>query len=802
MARLAFPTRTFWPVIVLCSLLAVVPAANAQQAPSLGYAFPPAVSPGTTVEIALGGYDFTPDMQFFALDNRVTLAPKGEPGEFFVPPPPYWFGPRGFSTAMKLPREVPAQIHVASDCPSGLIRWQVANANGAAAAAVVMVSDRPEIVEDRYRDESQKIESLPVGVSGRLSRVAEVDRYEIRPQKDGPVTVELFARRLGVSLNGLLQILDEDGQVLIDRADTQGNDLAVTFVVKAGKQYTIRFHDADFRGHRSFIYRLAITPGPQVITTIPAAGRRGETQQLQFVGVGVATGTARLESVTREVVIPADPQAHSFRFRLETPHGNAPAVDIRLSDLVEHEDVESIKPAEATTAQLTKPAGSAIRFAAKKGQPLRIESASRAIGTSLDLSLSIRDADGKQLAQNDDLPGTTDAGLDFTPPADGEFTCVIDDVSGQPLDAVSIFRLSIRPQQPDFELTVPQLLNVPIGGKAQLAIKAIRKAGFKAPIAIRVEGLPDGITVPEDAQIPEGKNDLKLNVEVAAETAARAETIQLIGEAKIGEATVTRIARAPAAGNLVTRRPATETTSRILLTTTLKPPFSLELIDRNRQRPVHRGTTYPAEFIIQRDEGFKGEVLMMMAAGQSRHRQGITGPIIKVPPEADRSLYPSFMPEWLATDRTTRMTVLGMAVITDPKGTKRYVTKPAAARITMILEGALLKVSQQAGELTVAPGSAFTIPLTVSRSAKLQETVTVSLIIPEELTGTLRCRPVQVEPGQSTVPLQIQTMTDQRLSGRWPLTIKATAMQDGRWLVMSQTEATVDFRSNRRSVSK
>ena len=802
MARVSFSARHVWQVFVLCSLTVVVPAATAQQAPSLGYAFPPAVSPGSTAEVALGGYDFTPDMQFFALDERVRLTPKDEPGEFFVTPPPYWFGPRGFSGAMKIPREISVQIHVASDCQPGLIRWQVANANGAAAPAVVLISDRPEIVEDRYRDYPQEIERLPVGVSGRLSRIAEVDRYEIAPEKDGPVTVELFARRLGISLNGLLQILDEDGQVLLDRADTQGNDLAVTFAAKAGKRYTIRFHDSDFRGHRSFIYRLAITPGPRVIATIPAAARRGETQQLEFVGVGLATGSAQLESVTQEVAIPANPQANSFRFQLKTPHGNAPAFKIPLSNLDEQKRVEKIEPASAVTSRLTKPVGTVVRFAAKKGQPLRIDAASRAIGANLDLSLSVRDGDGKQLAQNDDLPGTTDAGLDFTPPGDGEFTCVIDDVSGQPLDGTSIFRLSIRPQQPDFQLTVPQLINVPIGGKAQLAIKAVRRAGFKAPIAIQVEGLLDGITVPEDAQIPEGKNDLKLDIEVAAETAARAGTIRIYGKAKIGEAMVTRVARAPASGNLIARRPDIETTDRILLTTTLKPPFSLELIDRNRQRPVHRGTTYSAEFVVHREDGFKGEVQMMMAAGQSRHRQGITGPIIKVPPEAERALYPSFMPEWLATDRTTRMSILGMAVIADPKGTKRYVTKPASARITMILEGALLKVSQQAGELTIAPGSGFTIPLTISRSTKLKETVTVNLVIPKELTGSLRCRPVTVEPGQSTVLLPVQTLADKRLTGRWPLTIKATAMQDNRWLVMSQTKATIDFQSNQPSITK
>jgi uncharacterized protein YfaS (alpha-2-macroglobulin family) len=111
----------------------------------------------------------------------------------------------------------------------------------------------------------------------------------------------------------------------------------------------------------------------------------------------------------------------------------------------------------------------------------------------------------------------------------------------------------------------------------------------------------------------------------------------------------------------------------------------------------------------------------------------------------------------------------------------------------MILEGALLKVSHQLGERTVHPGDQFEIPVVIARSTKLRETVTVSLAVPAELTGALQSTPVTLEPGQAAVALRVQAAVDQRLTGRWPLTIQATAKQDGRWLVMSQTEAVIEF---------
>ena len=155
--------------------------------------------------------------------------------------------------------------------------------------------------------------------------------------------------------------------------------------------------------------------------------------------------------------------------------------------------------------------------------------------------------------------------------------------------------------------------------------------------------------------------------------------------------------------------------------------------------------------------------------------------------------YPCFMPEWLATDRTSRMVVHGVGAVKDPAGKERMIMTPANARITMILEGALLKVAHAADELTVTAGDSFDIPIRLSRSAKLQTGVTVSIQPPRELRDLIEAKELNLPAHESTGMVQIQTISDPKLTGRWNLLIKATTMQAEKWPVVSQTEVEVDF---------
>ena len=183
-----------------------------------------------------------------------------------------------------------------------------------------------------------------------------------------------------------------------------------------------------------------------------------------------------------------------------------------------------------------------------------------------------------------------------------------------------------------------------------------------------------------------------------------------------------------------------------------------------------------------------------MAAKQSRHRMGITGPVLSVPADQREVFYPCFMPEWLTTDRTTRMVVYAYGEVKDPQGNIRHIGKNSDARITMIMEGALLKLGHTAEEITIAPGDSFSVPVNILRSPKLQTDVKLDVELPEDLKELVRCEPVILSVNQQQHALEIQTSADARLQGSIPITLRATTFQDGKWLVKSIVDVEVYFK--------
>lgn len=788
-------------LLALLALVALLPPrfALAQKAPEVGYVDPPGAAAGTTVDVRLGGYDWTPDVQVFVADPRVTLELVGLPGDALIPPPPYWFGPKSTTPAWPIPRETSARLTVPADMPPGAVRWTVANANGGSTHGIFYVSDTAEALEDERAKTSQELPALPVTVNGRIVKLEDVDRYRFRAPRTGPVTCELFARRLGANFNGMLEVRDESGRLLADAADTTGRDLALTFAAVEGHEYTLSLFDLDFRGDWSFVYRLRVAAEPRIVTALPAAGRRGETRDVRFVGYGIATGGAALESVTAAVSFPADPAA-SFTHRLETPFGTA-RYEFLLSDTF-----EEVEPAEAAASSRPLAAPTAVSgllsaageedvyaLAGKQGDAWNLSLRGREIGSPLDVVLRVLGPDGMELARNDDLSGTTDAGLAFTVPADGEYRLVVADAAGRAGTPDAVYRLAVERPAADFSLRTTELLSVPLGGIAELTVTASRQGGFVGPIALAVAGLPEGVTAPAELVIPAEALELKIPLTSAADGPSWAAPIVVTGTAAIGDATVTRTALAPAGGNLVPQRPQADLLGRTIVSVAMKPRCRVAPVDRDGGRTVHRGATYPAEVIVERLEAFDGEILLRMAGRQSYHQQGIRGDDLRVPPGVGRIAYPVFMPEWLETSRTSRMILIGVAQIPDPRGNLRSLVSNMEGRITMSVEGALMKVSHAAGELRVPPGGSFDVPVAVSRSPKLPEAAQVELIVPEELAGLLSAEPVVLSGDASEAVIRVTTVADPQLAGEHVLTLRATALQHGYLPAVSECQVTVEF---------
>ncbi len=772
-----------WLTLVITAIC--LHAARGQQPPSIAYVNPPGGQAGQTLEVLLGGYDWTPDMQVFVLDPRVKLEILAPPGPVIVPEPPYWFG-RGSPRAFPLPRETRARFTIPSDMPAGIVRWQAVNANGASKASHFMVGHGSEIVEIADRKGPQQLGSLPVTISGQITKIEEVDRFCFTPEKNSLMNCSVVTHAIQSPLNAVVEVHDEVGRLVADVADTEGRDCNLIFSTEAARQYTVSIHDVDFRGNRTFVYRLSITDGPRVVATIPAAGRRGETRPIEFVGYGVATGKAKLESITREVEFPADEQTTSFPYQLETAYGTTPPFKLLLSDLE-----QTVEPSgEPTDTHRLNMPGSVTgtiegtfdedRYLVdgKKDDVWALSLEATRFGSPLDVVLSILDPAGKELARNDDLPETTDAGLQFTVPADGTYQLGVANVSGKSGNRGATYRLVITKAIPDFTLSLPELVNVPIGDKASLEVKVTNVAGFNEPIAISISGLPAGVTVEKDLTIPAGKTSLGIELTAVADSAVHASFATVTGTATIGETQVTHPA------------------GSVLVATTLKPPFSIEGERKNDVTKWPRGTTFPAPVMIERSEGFDGEIVLEMSSAQGYHRQGITGPELVVPPGVERILYPIFLPEWLETSRTSRLVVNGVAKVADPQGNVHYLVSRLKDRLGFMPVGALLKISSDVDELQVNQGDPFEIPLTIHRARQLLEPTRLELRANEQLHGLLSVDSVSVPAEQSSTQFRVVPTADSDLTGNHKLTIRATVLKDGKYPVVSETSVLVSVVSH------
>ncbi|OWK46773.1 PPC domain-containing protein [Fimbriiglobus ruber] len=778
----------------LLGVLALTTPSPAQLAPEIGSVFPPGGKAGTTVAVQLGGAEWTPDMQFFVHDKRVKLEILGPPGELLIPPPPYWFGAKGRLTGPPLLRERPARFILPADLPPGPIRWQAANANGITSAGVFVVGVGLELIEDEKRTAAQPLPSLPVTVSGRLLKNEEVDRYRFVATKAGPVTCELTARRLGSNFNGVIEVFDARNRRLAEAVDTEGLDPVLTFSAVVGTEYTVAVRDIDHAGDRSYTYRLALTPGPRVLAVLPAVGKRGETREVEFVGVGLATGGPGVESLRRPVTFPAGP-ATSFVYQLETPWGSVPYT-FPLDDLTE--TVRSVGNAQpmplvvpgAVTGTLDSPTAEArYMLAGKKGDRWSIAAEARRFGSPLDVTLRLLGPDGKDLAHNDDLPATTDAGLEFTVPADGAYQLVVGDTTGSGGSRAAVYRVAVRHPIDGYRLHVSaQKLSLPLGQKTPLTVQATRTGQFKGPITLTIAGLPAGVTAPPSPVIPADKNELVVSLESAADAAVTASLFTITGTAEVGGKSTSRPALATAAGNLAPRHHTETDTPDLLVALTMKPRVKGEPVDKDTGRKVPRGSTHPAEVTVQRLEGYAGEITLRQAARQSYQVQGITGRDVTIPAGVTRFFYPCFMPEWLETSRTSRMGIVAEVKVPDPKGNVRHLVVPIEGFVTMTMEGALLKLSSPDVERQVRAGEAFTVKVKLARSPHLSGPVRLELRLPDDLTGMATADPVAVPPDRLEADFRIlPTAAAGRLTGEQVFTIRGTAVQPGNLPVVSET---------------
>jgi len=149
------------------------------------------------------------------------------------------------------------------------------------------------------------------------------------------------------------------------------------------------------------------------------------------------------------------------------------------------------------------------------------------------------------------------------------------------------------------------------------------------------------------------------------------------------------------------------------------------------------------------------------------------------------------MPEWLGTNLTQRMSLIGVAQVPDPKGNVRHLAIGMEGNIVMSIEGALLKITQQAPDIAVRRGTSFDVPVQILRSNKLPSPVQLELVVLPEFANVLAADPITVPADREQAKLRVNVLTNTQLAGEIKYTVRGTAKDAQNLPVVAHANASI-----------
>ncbi|MDA0660506.1 MAG: PPC domain-containing protein [Planctomycetota bacterium] len=431
------------------------------------------------------------------------------------------------------------EVSIPADIPADRVWLRLYNDEGAASPLPFMIGSLPEAKEiepNNSLTKSQVVDPIQTTVNGQLER-NDVDCYVVQLKRSQTLVAAVIANhRMGAPMDGVLQIVSPDGFILAECHDDVRLDPLIAFQAPKAGTYHVRIAafpakpgtSINFAGDKNYLYRLTLTTGPYVTHAIPSATLHNDLQSVQVVGWNLPAetrlpvvpfggpkmqGYQEFESLAAMRLFPDDQTAIVFSPEM--------AGTARLR-MVRHHYVVRTPPAANNSQQIQLSVPSIVTgwlreprqvdsylVPLKKDEPTIISVEGNRIESMLHPYVTLADPSGTPVPETvfSSVP-QRDLMLNYTPPTDGNYILTVRDSYGVELDR-HFYRLSVRPDLPDFELTVAEdALVVPAGLPVVLPIQVTRRGPPNAtvgPITIRALGLPDGTTAPDVVSEPTGE---------------------------------------------------------------------------------------------------------------------------------------------------------------------------------------------------------------------------------------------------------------------------------------------------------
>jgi hypothetical protein len=367
--------------------------------------------------------------------------------------------------------------------------------------------------------------TLPTIINGQIMP-GEVDRYRFTARRGQQLVVAVSARDL---IPYLADAVPGWFQATVALYDAKGKELAyeddfrfqpdpvLHFTVPRDGEYLIEVKDSIYRGREDFVYRLVIGELPFVTSIFPLGGTVGTATHVELAGWNLRATQITNKPTTTGITTLAQPGTNYWFTRV-------PFAADELPEQFEAEANNSTQSAQPVTlpiivnGRIETPGDTDVfQIVAKAGDILVAEVTARRLNSPLDAVLKICDANGTQLAANDDCEDRAsglnthhaDPQLLFHVPTDGKYFIHLADTQRHGRTEYG-YRLRLSAPQPDFELrAVPASLSLRPGDRVPVRVVAMRHDGLTNDITIALKNAPAGFKT-SGGRIAAGTNETTL----------------------------------------------------------------------------------------------------------------------------------------------------------------------------------------------------------------------------------------------------------------------------------------------------
>lgn len=494
------------------------------------------------------------------------------------------------------PVENTFDVTIAGDVPAGVYEVRASGLYGVTDPRRFAVAPRGHVADAEPNNTPAQAQAVErnVSITGRIEGGNDVDCFKFTAEQGQRIVIDCLADRLDSRMTAALTLRDAAGKRLASAIAAAGDDPTLIFDVPATGEYVVELHDQTYRSGAEFVYRLDLHTSPHVALVMPPAGPAGSRTRFAFYGYNLPGGArieqslhgAPLERVEVDVDVPGpdamaaiqnlvrshEVDVDAFSWIWQSPQGPANPVRIGISDRPatleagsnsEPSQAQVIAAPAEVAGQLLKPGETDwYAFPARPGEVYWIEVIGQRCGSPIDpviiveevtknaegqeqvRRLAVQDDDGTNVAPNVFDTFTDDPVYRLAVDKEATYRVGVYDRYGQTRGGPDLrYRLSIRPEEPDFRVValpaqaannagVPTPVGLRKGDTVGVNVYALRKYGYEGPIEVTVEGLPAGVHCP-GTTIGSRENGSQLVFRTAEDAAEGVASVRIVSHAVI-----------------------------------------------------------------------------------------------------------------------------------------------------------------------------------------------------------------------------------------------------------------------------